>query len=51
MYVWDSAGVLELLDGGMQFTEQRTHKPSKNLQDKVQYTESKQPTFSGSLCW
>jgi hypothetical protein len=49
--VWDTAGLLELLDGVLQFIEQRTHKRSKNLQDKVQNTESKQPKISGSLCW
>jgi hypothetical protein len=31
MCVRDTAGLLELLDGVLQFTEQRTHKPSKNL--------------------
>jgi hypothetical protein len=29
--VWDTAGLLELLDGVLQFTEQRTHKSSKIL--------------------
>jgi len=28
--VWDIAGLLDLLDGVLQFTGQRTHKPSKN---------------------